>query len=99
MNRKIFVGFAGISILAIIGLVSMSGSSFIDDTSSQGIFSKPSEGPKVLPLEIELEELSILQIDERGAILEINFKVANPNSRRLGAVTPAAHQRKFGLRC
>ena len=53
--------------------------SFIDDTSSQGIFSQPSEAPKVLPLEIELEDLSILEVDERAAILEINFKVANPN--------------------
>jgi len=79
MNRKIFVGIAGIAIIAIVGLVSISGSSFIDDTSSQGIFSQPSEAPKVLPLEIELEDLSILEVDERAVILEINFKVANPN--------------------
>ena len=35
--------------------------------------------PTLIPLIIELEDIEILNVDERIAFVEISFKVTNPN--------------------
>ncbi len=78
MNPRIFVvvvvGFA-----VVIGIVAFSGQSLISDISEEGIFSGSSDPPKVMPITIELEDLSIVEITDKYAVLEIEFLVSNPN--------------------
>jgi len=80
LNPKIIVsgiigGFA-IVILAI----AYSGTSIIDDTAEGGFLGSPSgSAPEILPLIIALEDIEILDVDERVAYIEVSFKVTNPN--------------------
>ncbi|MFQ5573924.1 MAG: hypothetical protein ACE5EJ_06705 [Nitrosopumilaceae archaeon] len=79
MNSKILVGGIVASLAIIIGIVGFSGSTIIDDVSGGGLIS-PSETPRqVIPLEIELEDISILEVTDRAATVEVQFKVTNPN--------------------
>ncbi len=79
MNRKIVVGGVVVVFVLIVGIIGVSGSSFIDDTSGGNIFS-PSEAPRVaLPLEIDLDHISILEVNDKAATIEVEFIVTNPN--------------------
>ena len=68
MNKKIYVG-AAIGALGVFVLL----------FASPALISQPSQEQTVLPLQIELHNLSVLEVDERSATLEIKFKVSNPN--------------------
>ena len=83
LNPKIFVGAAVGVFAIIIGAVAFSGSSIISDVSDSGIFFPSGEQAQrdVLPLEIELEDLSIIEVTDIDATLEIVFKVRNPNDK------------------
>lgn len=87
MNPRIFV-IAAIAILAgIIGAIFITTStSSSEDGSSQEILNQ------VEPITIELENVSILQVTERAAIMEIEFRLDNPNSRSV-----IAQQLKYSL--
>jgi hypothetical protein len=79
LNPKIIVGGVVAVFVIIIGLIGVSGSTIIDDTSGGNIVS-PSDAPRqALPLEIELEEISILEVNEKAATIYVEFKVTNPN--------------------
>ncbi|MEK6966094.1 MAG: hypothetical protein AABW62_01515, partial [Thermoproteota archaeon] len=83
LNPKIFV-VAAVAVLAVIvGVVAFSGSSIISDVSDTGTFFPSTEQTQrdVLPLEIELENLSIIEVTDTAATLEIVFKASNPNSK------------------
>lgn len=83
LNPKIFVGAAVGVFAIIIGAVAFSGSSIISDVSDSGIFFPSGEQAQreVLPIEIELEDLSIIEVTDIDATLEIVFKVRNPNDK------------------
>lgn len=79
LNPKIIVGGVVAAFVIVIGLIGVSGSTFIDDISGGSIVS-PSEAPRgALPLEIELEDISILEVNEKAATIYVEFKVINPN--------------------
>ena len=79
MNRKIVVGGVVAVFAIIIAIIGTSGSSFIDDTS-EGIIISPSEAPRgALSLEIELQDISILEVNDKAATIQVEFKVSNPN--------------------
>jgi len=79
LNPKIVVGGVVAAFVIIVWIVGFSGSTIIDDVSGGSIFS-PSEGPReVFPLEIELEDISILEVRDKAATIEVKFKVSNPN--------------------
>lgn len=79
MNPKIVVGGVVAAFAIIIGFIGISGSTFIDDTSGGNIIS-PSETPRqALPIQVELQDISILDVNEKAAIINIEFKVTNPN--------------------
>ena len=88
LNPKIFVIAAIAVLVGIIGaiFVSTSTSDTLDEGSTQEIQSQ------VEPVTIELESVEILQVSERAAILEIKFKLDNPNSRSV-----IAQQLKYSL--
>jgi len=79
LNSKIIAGGI-VAVFAItLGIVVLSGSTIIDDVSGGGIIS-PSETPRqALPLEIELDNISILEVTDRAAVIEVQFTVTNPN--------------------
>lgn len=79
MNSKIYVGAIVAGFAVILGIIAIFGSSIIDDTSENGFFLNPQEPVKVLPVEIELEDLSVLEVTDTTAIIQIKFKISNPN--------------------
>jgi LEA14-like dessication related protein len=80
LNTKIVVGAVLAVFVIIIGIVGMSGSSFIDDISSGNIIISPTDAPRVaLPLEFELDHITILDVDNKAAVIEVEFIVTNPN--------------------
>ena len=78
MNPKIVVGGVAGVLIAIIVVCTLTGNSIISDVEG-GFFSPSSQGQQVLPLAVELFDISILEVTEKRATLEIKFKVSNPN--------------------
>ena len=68
MNKKIYVG-------AAIGALG----AFVLLFASPALLQQPSQEQTVLPLQVELHNLSVLEVNERLTTLEIKFKVSNPN--------------------
>ena len=78
LNPKIPVlGVIG-ALAVVILVIAYSGTSIIDDTSGEARLGT-SGMPTLIPLIIELEDIEILDVDERVAFVEISFKVTNPN--------------------
>jgi hypothetical protein len=77
LNPKIFVVAAIAIMVGILGVIFMMTST--SDTSDEG--STQELQNQVESITIELEEVSILQVSDRAAVLEIQFKLSNPNSR------------------
>ena len=79
MNPKIPVlGVIG-AFAVVILVIAYSGTSIIDDTSSEVRIGTSGGMPEIEPLIISLEDIEILDVDERTAYIEISFKVTNPN--------------------
>jgi len=79
LDRKIVFGGIIGAFAIIFGIVAFSGSSIIDDVSGGNILF-PSEGPRqTLPLNFELEDISIVDVNDRTATIKVAFKVTNPN--------------------
>ena len=60
-------------------VIAYSGTSIIDDTSSEVRIGTSGGMPEIEPLIITLEDIVIKDVDERTAYIEIAFKVTNPN--------------------
>lgn len=79
MNPKIFVG-AAIGVFAVvIAVVAFSGQNFINDVSEGGLFFTDEANREVIPVKIELDDISITEVNERAATIEVSFKITNPN--------------------
>jgi hypothetical protein len=79
LNPKIVVGGVVAAFAIIIGFIGISGSTFIDDTSGGNIIS-PSDAPRqALPIEVQLQDISILEANEKTATIQVEFEVTNPN--------------------
>ena len=79
MNPKIFVGIAVAVLAVILGGILLVGPTM--KVSSSENSSTNTQIQLVKPLEIELEDISVLKISERTATIEIAFKISNPNPR------------------
>ena len=79
MNPRIpVIGVVG-AFAVVILVIAYSGTSIIDDTSSEVRIGSSGGATTIEPLIISLEDIEILDVDERNAFIEISFKVANPN--------------------
>ena len=78
MNPRIFVGGAAGILIAIIVVFALTGTSIISDVEG-GFFSSSNQEQQVLPIVVELFDLSILEVTDKQATLEIKFKFSNPN--------------------
>ena len=76
MNPRIIVGAAAGVLIVILVLFTLTGTSVVSDVGG-GFFSPSTQ--QVLPLEIELFDISILEVTEKEATLQLKFKVSNPN--------------------
>ena len=77
VNPRIIVGAVAGLLVVILAVFALAGTSVVSDMG--GGFLSPSTQQQVLPLEIELFDLSILEVTEKQATLQIKFKVSNPN--------------------
>jgi len=79
MNPRIpVIGVVG-AFAVVILIIAYSGTSIIDDTSSEIRIGSSGGAATIEPLIISLEDIIIKDVDERTAYIEISFKVANPN--------------------
>ena len=79
MNPRIpVIGVVG-AFAVVILVIAYSGTSIIDDTSSEVRIGSSGGATTIEPLIISLEDIEILDVDERTAYIEIAFKVTNPN--------------------
>ena len=76
LNSKIFVGAAAGGLAIVLAIIAFSGT-LISDVGG-GEFA-PFQEPEVLPLQIDFHNLSVLEISEKQATLDIEFIVSNPN--------------------
>ena len=80
LNPKILVSGVIGALTIVILVVAYSGTSIIDDTSEGGFLTPTSDSKsEIIPLIIDLENIEILDIDEKVAYVEISFKITNPN--------------------
>ncbi|MDO8641839.1 MAG: hypothetical protein Q7R33_09970, partial [Nitrosarchaeum sp.] len=80
MNSKIFVLVAIIGLAAALGVILLSGSSFVSHTSEKDITKEISQVPQqIQPISVELADISIIEVTKRDARIEITFKLTNPN--------------------
>jgi len=81
MNPKIFVFVAVIGLAAALGIILLSGSSISmpSKDTSQEISKEATSVTQVQPLSIELDDIIIKEISKRDALIEISFKIKNPN--------------------
>jgi len=80
MNRKIFLGVAIVVLVAILGGILWVGPTMV--IAPQG--ETPAENRNVIlvkPLEIELDDISVIEISQRAATIKIAFKIINPNPK------------------
>ena len=80
MNTKIFVFVAIIALAAAMGIILLSGSSFSptsDKDATQEISQKVPQ--KMQSISVELDDISIIEVNKRDVTIEIAFKVSNPN--------------------
>jgi len=79
LDRKIvFVGIVG-AFAIVFGIVAFSGSSIIDDTSGGSIVSTSGVPRETLPINFELDGITILEVNNKAATIQVAFKVTNPN--------------------
>jgi len=74
LNSKIFVIATIVVLVGALGVITLTTS-----TSDKEPFQKIQNQAKLIT--VELEDISILQVSERAALIEIKFKLDNPNSR------------------
>ena len=75
MNPKIFVIVAIIALGAALGGIFLSGSALENLASPQ----PEREVLKIEPIVVELDDISVVDISERSATIEVKFKLSNPN--------------------
>ena len=67
-----------IALAAALGVILLSGSSFVSNTS-EDITKEISQVPQIQPISVELADISIIEVTKRDARIEITFKLSNPN--------------------
>ncbi|MFQ5782360.1 MAG: hypothetical protein ACE5GR_04830 [Nitrosopumilus sp.] len=82
MNPKIFVGVAVAALVAILGGILLMGPSITVESQDDDI-TEIQNIPQAQALQVELDDISVKKISERSAIIEIAFKISNPNPRAM----------------
>ena len=83
MNPKIFVGAAVAAIAIIIAVIATSGPSIVNEFTQKGISPQEEVPTEISPVTVNVDEIKILEISEKGAKLELVVTVTNPNPRSI----------------
>ncbi|MGI0011384.1 MAG: hypothetical protein ACREAE_08290 [Nitrosopumilaceae archaeon] len=85
MNRKPLVGVAiGILGVIIIAVAVLPGSDFLKSVVPKDVElpgSLKTISSDIKPLDVQLNDISVLSVSEKEAILELKFDVSNPNNK------------------
>lgn len=81
MNPKIFIVGAIVALIVGIVFVVSLGPSILDEMPGNSVIS--GQQNDALPLEIILEDITVLEITERAAFIEVEFTVTNPNQKSI----------------
>ncbi|HWP78739.1 MAG TPA: hypothetical protein VNL34_03725 [Candidatus Nitrosotenuis sp.] len=79
MNSKILLAVIAAGLAGVIGFIAFSGSQIINDVTKDGLGKISSSPIKVIPIEVELANLSVLSITEEEAQMQVDFRITNPN--------------------
>jgi hypothetical protein len=79
VNQKIFVGIAIVALAAGLGIILLSGPSLLSQTSKESKEESPKIKQQVLPLSIDVDDVTILDVNEKDATIEVKFNIKNPN--------------------
>lgn len=83
MNPKVFVVAAVAALAAALGVIAFAGQAVIDDVSGgAGFLQTPGSQP--VPIEevrVELVGITVEEVHERAATLDVRFEVTNPNAK------------------
>ncbi len=81
VNTKIIVFVAVIALAGALVVILTSGTSIVS-TSEQNIPKDTTQvEQKIQPITVELNDISIIEVTERNARIEISFKLSNPNPK------------------
>lgn len=83
MNPKIFVGAAVLGVALVIALIATSGSTLVNEISQKGLTPQKEVPVALIPLQIKIADISILEVDESSAVIQIKLEVNNPNTRAM----------------
>ena len=79
MNPKIFVFVAVIALAVSLGGILFSSSSISIPASEKNTQETSQTRLQIQPISVELNDVSILDISKRSAVIETSFKISNPN--------------------
>jgi hypothetical protein len=79
VNQKIFIGVAVLALAAILGIILLSGPSLVSQTSKENKEVSPKIVQQIQPISIEVQDVTILDVNERDATIEVKFNIKNPN--------------------
>jgi len=83
VNTKIIVFVAVIALAAALVVILTSGTSIVS-TPEQNIPKDTTQvEQKIQPITVELNDISIIEVTERNARIEISFKLSNPNQKSI----------------
>ena len=80
MNPKIFVGIAVAALAIILGGILLIGPTIIIPTQEN---STGAQNIQAKPIQIELEDISVAKISNRSVIIDLAFKLTNPNTHAM----------------
>ena len=83
MNPKIFVGAAVAVVAIVIAVIATSGPSIVNEFAQKDISPQEKLPGTISPVQVQIDEIKILEISEKGATLELVTTVTNPNSRSI----------------
>ena len=83
LNPKFVVVGVVAAFAVIIGIIFTSGPTLFSDTPGGSIFSPSNSTFVILPLEVELDDITVLEATEDYAVLEVKFLLTNPNEKAI----------------
>jgi LEA14-like dessication related protein len=83
LNSKLILALVAAVIAGIIGFIAFSGSQFINDMTKDGLGTISPTPITVIPLQIELAKLSVVEVTDEQATIQIDFRVTDLNYKSI----------------
>lgn len=83
MQPKIIVGLVVAAFAIGIGVIALSGEDIANELVQRGLSPQQQLPQELEPLNVALSDISVLEVTDRRATVEIKFEVTNPNQRSI----------------